>query len=235
MPYSQMSKPRQMPYFSDGKAEPRIDDVEVEFQVGLLIPVAEPGWLSDDQWEVGYTFRAYWQWYNKPESRPMREQLHAADLRYRWSLALTDDLHLEPYVAVEHVSNGRAKLLSHSWDRAALGAAVRWERLRASAKIWQTLNQSNAGRGKAFELEDYYGPGELELGYRGTGYDLRSLFRLAPGQGTGRGYAEVGAVVPVTGSVSIYAKYSRGYGESLVDANRDMERLGVGLMLGRWY
>lgn len=79
------------------------------------------------------------------------------------------------------------------------------------------------------DIVDYYGYGDVSVGYRIDDHILKTTARYNPR--TNKGGMEISWSYPITKYVRVYAQYYHGYGESLLDYNRSTDRIGLGISL----
>ena len=192
-----------------------------------------------------YTGQSWWQAYDSKRSSPFREYNHEPELFLTWpSLARVGPWTLRSTsLGFVHQSNGRTDPVSRSWNR--LFADVRldhpsgwWLSLRPWVRIPERT-KSDPAQAEGDDNPDirrYLGDGELRFGYGGDQWRLGGLLRRSLVQG-GKGAVQLDLTVPTGFSplVRWYVQLFDGYGESLIDYNRRLLRVGFGLMLNDWY
>jgi phospholipase A1 len=77
------------------------------------------------------------------------------------------------------------------------------------------------------------GYGELFGGYQLKGHVFSFMLRNNLRQNN-RGAVELGWSYPIMTNLRLYAQYFNGYGESLVDYDHSVNRIGIGVMLNDW-
>jgi phospholipase A1 len=249
LPYSIVAEPNQAPYNLAGNygVQDPMQDHEAKFQISIKAPLTFTPLLTDnDGIFAAFTLVSYWQVYNSDISAPFRETNYQPEIFYRtvlpWkpsggTVLLTTGL--------EHQSNGRTQYLSRSWNRAyfKLGylkpdwaVALRpWYRFDEDEKVDDgdpTTPPPSQGDDNP-DIEDYMGHYELQGVYTLNKVEFTAMTRY--NFATGYGSAEVGVSFPLYGKLKGYVQYFNGYGESLIDYNARMERLGVGILLTDWY
>ncbi|HEY5644667.1 MAG TPA: phospholipase A, partial [Pseudomonadales bacterium] len=80
------------------------------------------------------------------------------------------------------------------------------------------------------DIHRYMGYGELLLAYRRQDQVLSMLLRNNL-MSDSRGAVELNYSFPLTDKVKGYVQYFNGYGESLIDYDRKVERIGIGFAI----
>lgn len=213
------------------------EDVESQFQVSLKVPLAV-GLLGDRLDLYGaYTNRSFWQVYDRENSEPFRETNHEPELwlqfRNDWKIfGFTNSVNTVGWV---HQSNGRSGPYSRSWNR--LFTTLVFERanwaLAFKPWIWieKEFDQSDNP-----DIDDYLGYGEFRTVYGRNGHVLSAMLRNQLESGFDRGALELSWSFPVFGYPYLrgYVQYFYGYGESLIDYDNKVNRLGVGISVTDW-
>lgn len=221
---------------------------EIMFQISGKLPFSVRSITKNPDTPVvyfGYTGQAWWQAYNSDRSSPFREYNHAPEvfvnfpIRWRlfnWTARSAD-------VGFVHHSNGRASGGSRSWNR--LFARIDLEHKSdywLSLRSWWRIPESAKLTPDAAEGDDnpditrFYGHNELRFGYSSSKLNWNVMLRRSL-RSNGKGAAELNLSYP-TGfnpRTRWYLRAFDGYGESLIDYNRRVRRLGFGIMLNDWY
>jgi len=212
-------------------------DVEGQFQVSLKVPLAV-GLLGDRLDLYGaYTNRSFWQMYNHEQSEPFRETNHEPEvwLQFRndWQIfGFTNSVNMLGWV---HQSNGQSGTLSRSWDR--LYASLVFERsnwvLAFKPWVWVSPNKDE---GDNPDIDDYMGHGEFRVIYGRKGHVFSGMLRNQLESGFDRGAVQLSWSFPVFNYPYLrgYVQYFYGYGESLIDYNNKVNRLGIGISVTDW-
>ncbi|MDT8446512.1 MAG: phospholipase A [bacterium] len=184
-----------------------------------------------------YTQTSWWQLYDQENSRPFRETNYNPE----FFLALPPlDVWGEPWLHLgyEHESNGGREPWSRSWDRIYARYGLDWEGLRLRHKVFFRLPEkakeypSDPKGDENPDIVEYYGINEVEvilpLG------DLEIYNKIRYNAAEGRGSNESNLTYP-SGLPGIFLmlQYFQGYGESLIDYNRQVTKWSVGFSLNR--
>lgn len=187
----------------------------------------------------GYTQISFFQIYNTERSKPFRENNFNPELFTRipqpfkalpnWSFDL----------GLEHTSNGEDLPNSRSFNRIYVQPYWQHGRDVVLAKFWyrlpedKSLPRTDPNRDDNPDLGSYLGYGELhyrhDMPWRDSLVDV--MVRANPATGRGAIQADYSFEVGPVGA--LFFRAFNGYGESLIDYNRSMTRIGVGIALQR--
>ena len=191
---------------------------------------------------AAYSQKSFWQAYNTHDSAPFRETDYNPELFYRYIPADRERwYHLGADFGFEHESNGKALPDSRSWNRfyAAIFQAeddhlIYW-------KWWYRLPENDSIPATDPQRDDnphigtYYGYSELTYEQQLFGRQLlRAMVRYNPV--TGKGAVNLQYTIPNKPSDPdfFWMLYMwQGYGEDLLNYNRSIFRIGVGVSLAR--
>lgn len=226
-------------YFNEGLGQESLDEFEAKFQVSLKVPIFE-GFSDPDQGvHFGFTLQSYWQVYNSEISAPFRETNYQPEIF--WSNVLDDENRLwgdEMIVilGLEHQSNGRSNLLSRSWNRVYANLIWEHDGYVFSFRPWYRLpedEKENPNQAKGDDNPDihrYMGYFEFTGAFRSNENEFSFMVRNNL-ESNNKGALQLDWSFPVWGRLRGYAQYFNGYGESLIDYNRHVERFGIGVLL----
>jgi len=206
------------------------EDLEVKFQISFEVPLWTNLLNRPLDLYFGYTQLAFFQAYNKEYSSPFRETNYEPELGLHWQPDLRIGLGGSRWrlssvrVAANHQSNGRSQPLSRSWNRLTGEAWMSRGDLSLGLRLWTLLGTSPSDNP---DITEYLGYGELrgryELGKQRFEIMLRSLRHPT---------VQLDWSYPLTERVSLYVQYFNGYGESLIDYDHSVNRIGAGFMFG---
>jgi phospholipase A1 len=189
-----------------------------------------------DLW-LAYTQLAFWQLYNSAFSSPFRETNYEPEflvnLRTDYKILGFDGRFLN--IGFNHQSNGRSVPLSRSWNRIVANVGLERDNFNLLLKTWYRLPEDQSNDDNP-DISRYMGYGELW----GTLYWKKQRFALMLRNNFRQ--ENLGAVqldwsfpLPWIGDkLSIYLQYFNGYGESLLDYNKSINRISAGFMLVDW-
>lgn len=187
----------------------------------------------------GYTQQSFWQLYNRQNSSPFRETVYNPELFYRW---IADVDWLQDWGAdggLEHQSNGKSLPDSRSWNRLYVAPFLVRGKTLYYLKLWYRLPEKEKTSATDAEgddnpdIERFYGYGELQVQRQLFSNHLAHL-TLRANPATGKGAVGFNYSIPSSdGSVFYCLNFFSGYGESLIDYNRRITRVGIGVMMAR--
>lgn len=204
---------------------------EVIFQLSGKVQLFDTGIY------FAYTQRSFWQAYNRRDSSPLRETDYAPRIFYRATPRRLGLFGWGVDAGAEHQSNGRSGLASRSWNR--IYVAPYWPRANDVfyLEFWYRLPERakryplDVGGDDNPDITDYLGYGEIHYIRRIFGRQRLHLM-LRGNPATGRGAVRISYSVP-TGAKDLYFRFTffNGFGESLIDYNRSVTRVGAGIAI----
>ena len=187
----------------------------------------------------GYSKKSFFQVYNSSESKPFRENNFNPELFARFPTPFGFLPKVSTDIGIEHESNGQELPDSRSSNR--IYVQPYWENGRqlVMLKAWYRLPEdkdravTDPKRDDNPDISDYYG--YTELHYRRDFPWRNSLIdvMLRGNTVTGRGAVQADYSFDVGNVGALFIRAFNGYGESLIDYNRSMTRIGVGIALQR--
>jgi len=216
-----------------------LDNLEIQFQLSIKAALAEGLFTEQDALYAGVTVRSFWQAYNKELSAPFRETNYEPELFWitpvPWTI-LGGDATLFA-LGLSHQSNGRTQPFSRSWNR--VYGSVIWERWRYvfHFKAWWRIPESakqyplDPSGDDNPDIEDYLGNFEFTVAYRKHDQEVSVMLRDNLDRNDNRGAIQIDWTFPLQRRFRGYVQYFNGYGESLIDYNAHIERIGVGILL----
>ncbi|TKB10712.1 phospholipase A [Desulforhopalus sp. IMCC35007] len=210
------------------------DDTEVQFQLSVKTPLAID--LFDRNLDIfgAYTVQSFWQAYNSDISSPFRETNHQPEIwlqtRHDWSLfGIRNSVNTFGFT---HQSNGQSSTLSRSWNRVYAGFLLEKGNLAVLLKPWIRLEESATSDDNP-DITDFLGHGEMHLAYKKGDHVFSLMSRNNLESGFSKGAVELGWSFPLFryDYIKGYIQYFSGYGESLIDYNSYVNKIGIGVML----
>ncbi len=238
LPLTYNERPNEAPY---ANLEGKLRHFEVKFQLSLKLQIASGILGHSNSLFFAYTNQSYWQAYNNEFSSPFRETNHEPEvfllLPQRWSLFGLQS-HLIA-LGLSHQSNGRSGSQSRSWNRLYANFIFEQHNMVFSFRPWYRIPEepkdyaSDPIGDDNPQIEDYMGHGEFRVIYKREKNTFSLMLRNNL-RTPNRGAIELGWSFPLDGRLKGYAQYFNGYGESLIDYDARVNRLGVGIALTDW-
>lgn len=212
---------------------------ETKFQVSFKFDVLEHLLLDNDKIWLGYTQASYWQNYNKESSAPFHETNFEPEVY--WSLDTSDwqsswlpDSFDRVSLGINHQSNGRANTLSRSWNRIIAEAGFTGQDWQLSFKPWWRIPESETLDDNP-AIQHYVGYFDLDVAYQLSQWHLRAKLRNNLRSDHNRHLIDIGVTYPLPQNIVGYVQWVNGYGETLLDYNHKVNRIGIGISVDNWF
>lgn len=234
LPLTYNTRPNDVPHLSTPGLTEGLDEFEVKFQLSFKVPVWRDLFHGAASLWFAYTQVSFWQLYKWDDSAPFRETNYMPEVMLVFTpgfrlAGLTGDLLILGFV---HHSNGRAEALSRSWNRFFAQIILSRGNFALSIKPWYRIPESESEDGNP-DIEDFFGPGEVGMAFRSGDHTL-SLALRNNFRSDNRGAVMMDWTYPLSGRISGYLQYFKGYGESLIDYDHSVNRIGLGVALTTW-
>jgi len=237
LPVSFVDEPNNAP-FSEELGTAGLKKFEAKFQLSFKAAIADSLLKKDDLLFFGFTLQSYWQMYNQDVSSPFRETNYQPEIFY----GVFNDFKVGQWtnrvnvIGIEHQSNGRTQPSSRSWNR--IYAQFVWENDNwvVMFKPWYRLPEKDkttptqATGDDNPDIEKFMGNFEFSSVYKWEQQTFGMMFRNNL-RNDNRGALQLDWTFPMGRRFKGYAQYFNGYGESLIDYNQSIERIGIGVLL----
>lgn len=224
-----------LPYAHDFvKKDDERQQYEAKFRLSFKRPVTTTLFGSDASLFLAYSQLSLWQVWDRDRSSPFRET------NYNPEVFVHIPHHEHTFIrwwrfGYEHESNGQNLPTSRSWDRAYASVGSKYDGFSFAYKIWlrfterSKLHEDDPDGDDNPDIHRYYGFSELKANYLSG----KNEFAFVGKRGTHHGSFEISYNREIAGKLYLYLQYFNGYGESLIDYNNRIEKLGVGVMFER--
>lgn len=233
LPVTYNDRPNNIPI--DTASEGELDKYEVKFQFSMKFPIIEDMFGKQGSLQFAYTNLSFWQAYNESASSPFRETVHEPELflifQNDWSFLGLDNRLIQ--LGIVHQSNGRSAAESRTWNRLYIDFIFQRGDYYLSIKPWYRLRGTGTSEEDNPDIETYLGHGELRLAYA-SGEHTVSLMLRNNFHSPNYGALELNWSFPLSRRVKWFMQYFNGYGESLIDYNARVNRLGAGIAFTDW-
>lgn len=222
--------------------------IEAEYQLSFQKPLTYNLFGWNEFITFAYTQHVWWKLYD--ESAPFRETNYIPEL---FMVVPTSDYIDEHYhlkgvkFGYRHESNGQEGYHSRSWDRLFLAGAWQFDNLFLKTEAWYRLPEEN--KGEAFyvgtnpkdggddnpDILDYMGYGEISGSYLWGERQLSVMLRNNLKLNHNKGAIQIDYTQPFFNSDNTYwyLKFFSGYGESMIDYNRNVSKISIGFAYSR--
>ncbi|MBL0686468.1 MAG: phospholipase A [Sulfurospirillum sp.] len=217
-----------LPVTYDGVDHVGRKNIETKFQISFKKSIFDNLFGLDENIYMAYTQTSWWQ--TTAESSPFREINYEPkifiDLPFSY---MQSPLKLYS-VGIVHESNGRL-MESRSWNRAYVSAIFQYYGIFIEPEIWHrfsenekvSLNDTHGDDNP--DILDYLGHGQLEISYPYKKYVFSTTFKKES--------LQFDCTFSILGYKDLfgYLQYFKGYGESLIDYNEKVEKIGIGFAI----
>lgn len=211
------------------------DRLEMLFQFSAKFALAENLVFDNGDLYFGYTQRSWWQAYNTDASSPFRETNYEPELFLDFdnNTTLLGWTNINNRIGLNHQSNGRSNPLSRSWNRITLSSTfVKDNWALTLAPHWRIPERRSDDDNP--DIHHYKGYGDIIVG-RQLGSGQEATVKWRGNIDKGNMGAQVDYSWPLFGKIRGHIQYYYGYGDNLVDYNREVQRLGIGFSLNPLY
>ena len=194
---------------------------ELHFEFSFERPITYDALGFGEKISFAYAQNSWWQ--ITQDSAPFRESNYRPELYVSAPVPFADELK----VGAMHESNGKGGEESRSWNRLYAQSTWSADGFSITPRAWYAfwLDRTNE------DIADYMGYGDLRASYTFGKQRLSALWRNnLHFDGSNRGAIELNYSFPIFNSGFYgYLRYFNGYGESLADYKRSVNKIGIGL------
>ena len=211
-------------------------NIEAKFQISVRMPILTGLFNDRTTLWVAYTQLSFWQAYNSDESSPFRESNYEPEifLSYQPGLPLGPGSIDLLSVGFNHQSNGRSDPFSRSWNRLLANIVYSDEHWVFAVTPWYRIPESSREDNNP-DIHQYLGYADYTFSYQlPNETTIGLLFRNNLDDDHNRSTFRLDYAFPLSESVSAYVQYYHGWGESLIDYNQHVKRIGVGITIADW-
>ena len=203
--------------------------VETEFQISIKYDFAANIFDLNEVYTIAYTQLSFWQLYE--ESAYFRETNYNPEFFVTFPVAeLYDNSFVKALrLSFAHQSNGRGGEEERSWNYLSATTYFQYKRLFTELKLWHRLPDATDYNP---DLIDYMGHGHIRFILPYKKHIAKLLLRS---NFSGENAVELNYSHPVFGrdDLFLYLKGFSGYGESLIDYNHHVNKVGIGFSISR--
>lgn len=214
-------EPIYMLFTHDFSKKPDRKADELHFEFSFERPIAYDALGLGEKFSFAYAQNSWWQ--ITQDSAPFRESNYRPELYVSAPVPFADELK----IGAMHESNGKGGEESRSWNRLYAQSTWSADGFSITPRAWYAfwLDRTNE------DIADYMGYGDLRASYTFGKQRLSALWRNnLHFDGSNRGAIELNYSFPIFNSGFYgYLRYFNGYGESLADYKRSVNKIGIGL------
>ena len=214
-------EPIYMLFTHDFSKKPDRKADELHFEFSFERPITYDALGLGEKISFAYAQNSWWQ--ITQDSAPFRESNYRPELYVSAPVPFADELK----IGAMHESNGKGGEESRSWNRLYTQSTWSADGFSITPRAWYAfwLDRTNE------DIADYMGYGDLRASYTFGKQRLSALWRNnLHFDGSNRGAIELNYSFPIFNSGFYgYLRYFNGYGESLADYKRSVNKIGIGL------
>jgi phospholipase A1/A2 len=232
LPFTHLSHVNDAPFQQAGTPI-EFENIEAKFQLSFKYPLWNRVIAGRGVLFFAYTQLSLWQAYNGSESAPFRNTDHEPELflTFKTRVPIGGLTGRVVSAGVSHQSNGRSPdTLSRSWNRVWANFILERGNFVIDLKPWWGIPESDSSDDNP-GIERYMGYGEMRTAYVLKRHVISLMLRNNLRSEGNRGAMEIGYSFPLTRRVKGFVQYFNGYGESLIDYNFPVNRIGIGFLL----
>lgn len=224
------------------------DRLEAEYQLSFQKPFTYNLFGWNEYINFTYTQKVWWKLYDK--SGPFRETNYIPELFML--IPTSDEIDAETNLKAvkfgyRHHSNGQEGYASRSWDRLFVAGFWQWGNLFVKTEGWYRFKEK--AKADAYyagidpkdngddnpDILEYMGYGDIVLKYFWERDHVGLMLRNNLRNDNNRGALEVEYSTPFFNSDNTYwyMKFFTGFGESLIDYDRSVNKLNIGFAYSR--
>ncbi len=223
-----------LPFSYDTEKREGRNQVETKFQLSVKKPISHNLFGFNETVNLAYTHTSWWQLYD--ESSPFRETNYKPEIFVTVPYGKSNKTSLKGFkFGLLHESNGQKEPESRSWNRLYVESYFQVGNLFAIPRIWYRLPEKEKDDDNP-DIEDYMGYGDLTLVYPYKKNTFKLLLRNnLKFNDKNKGFAEFDWTFPFFNSKNTfgYIQLSSGYGDSLIDYDKEVNRISFGISLSR--
>lgn len=205
-------------------------ELETKFQISLKKSLVKNLFGLDDTLFLAYTQTSWWQT-NAP-SAPFRESNYEPELFLDIPYDDSNSLLKSYRAGVVHQSNGRLAK-SRSWNRAYLSGIFQYSGLFLEPRVWYRFKEDAKESKRDVDGDDnpdileYLGYGDITISYPYKEHTFSTKLMKKS--------VQLDWTFPIFGLKDVYGylQMFSGYGESLVDYDEKVDKIGVGFAITR--
>ncbi|TBR80147.1 phospholipase [Campylobacter novaezeelandiae] len=203
--------------------------MEAKFQISIKKHLFENLFGLNEKYYIAYTQTSWWQIYN--HSSPFRETNYQPE--FFVDFPQNNEIFKNLRLGLLHESNGQGdeNLRSRSWNRIYLSSSFLYGNFLFTPRIWYRIPESkNTDDNPA--IIHYMGNFDINLTYFNKKFFVNTLIRNNLKFSNNKGALQIDLGYDLfDNGIYWYLQYFNGYGESLIDFNKKVQRLSSGFLI----
>lgn len=218
----------------DDKLANNLDKYELKFQLSFKIPLVRQFLYEESSLWFAYSQVAFWQTYNFGSSSPFRETNYEPEFIWvnKTNFEIFGFKNSFITLALNHQSNGRSKPLSRSWNRIIAQFILERNNTILSFRPWYRLPEDEKDDGNP-NIEKYLGYAEFSALQKYKEH-LSTIMLRNNLRSENKTTVELTYTFKFSNRFKGIAQYFNGYGESLLDYDHRVQRIGIGILITDW-
>ncbi|MCW1360417.1 phospholipase A [Campylobacter jejuni] len=222
-----------MPFsYNFSKVAPNQNKSEIKFQISIKKRLFDNMLNLGESYYIAYTQTSWWQAYN--HSSPFRENNYKPEFFVNFPMQLEKLPWMQNVrLGILHESNGKSdeSLESRSWNRIYLSSVFLKDRFLIAPRVWLRIPENEKDDDNP-DIEKYLGNFDLNMAYLGKDFFINAMVRnnLRTSSNKGAVQIDIGYDLFDNG-IFWYVQYFNGYGESLIDYNKYVNKLSTGFLI----
>jgi len=208
---------------------------ETNFQISIEKPISYNFFKLGESISASYTQKSFWQ--TDSDSSPFRETNYQPEIFVQFPYENSKTIKGFK-VSLLHESNGRDNEYSRSWNRVYLESYLQFSELFVIPRVWYRIPEEESDDDNP-DINEFYGYGDLTFLYPYKKHTfelmLRNNMRF---NSQNKGAAELNWTFPLPEFFATPNSYGflqifSGYGNSLIDYDRESHKIGLGIAFSR--
>lgn len=211
------------------------ENLETTFQISVEKPIYYNLFNQNEVISAAYTQKSFWQ--ITESSAPFRETNYEPEIFIQVPF-YDKNSYLKAYkISAMHSSNGKDEEDSRSLNKIYLEGYFQFSELFIIPKVWYRIPEGKNDDNP--DIEDYYGYGDLTFLYAYKKHTFELLVRNnLKFDDSNKGAVEFNWMFPLPEFLSTKNSYGMlqifsGYGNSLIDYNKEINNVGLGIAFSR--
>jgi phospholipase A1 len=224
-----------LPISYDTKKRNNREQFETVFQFSIEKPIAYNFLGFNEAISFAYTQKSFWQ--TGADSSPFRETNYYPEIFLQFPYKNSEIL--KGYkISLMHHSNGRNNENSRSWNRLYVEGYLQLSKVFLIPKLWYRIPEESKDDDNS-DIHNFYGYGDITILYPYKKHTFELMIRNnLKSASRNKGAVALDWTFPLldiipTNNFYGFVHIFSGYGDSLIDYNKEVNRIGFGITFSR--